>query len=285
LAESAITVSVIIPVYNRSSIVQRAIESALAQQLSAADGIEIVVVDDGSSDAPAAALEPYGPRVRLVRHEVNRGAAAARNTGIANAVGEYIAFLDSDDIWLTGKLEIQLGLMKSKGWRASCTSYQLSKAGRSFVSPHYLVWGCFVSPGSTLICERTIFQEIGDFDTSFGRLEDWDWLLCYTRKLNLGFVAQSLALVDPSVGVDQTKVIRALEFLRQKHIPHLSTSQRRHFAAALNVERAAAAYRSGSKFLALRFVLQSLLSSPGRNDSLRAVLHNHRSRPEVGVVG
>jgi glycosyltransferase involved in cell wall biosynthesis len=95
------TVSVIIPVFNGAARVGRAIESVFAQRYDGA--VEIVVVDDGSTDGTRAALAQYGGRITVVADE-NRGAAAARNAGVRVSRGEYIALLDDDDVWLPDKL-------------------------------------------------------------------------------------------------------------------------------------------------------------------------------------
>ena len=108
-------VSVVIPVFERQAQGIEALRSALAQ-IGAKD--EIVIVDDGSKEP--FWLPDYAaadPRVTLIRHDVNRGAAAARNTGVKAALGTWIAFLDSDDLWLPGKLDVQraLALEASRG--------------------------------------------------------------------------------------------------------------------------------------------------------------------------
>src|SRR5690242_12522755 len=89
-----LSVSVIIPTFNRAALVTQAIDSALSQT-HAPD--EIVVVDDGSTDATPELLAQYGPTIRVVRQE-NRGRSAARNAGIQNSRGDLILFLDSDDV-------------------------------------------------------------------------------------------------------------------------------------------------------------------------------------------
>jgi glycosyltransferase involved in cell wall biosynthesis len=95
--------SIIMPVYNRAAVVGRALRSCLAQSF---DSFEVVAVDDCSTDDSVAAIESFGdPRIRLVRHEQNRGPGPARNTGMANARGEWLVFLDSDDELLPGALE------------------------------------------------------------------------------------------------------------------------------------------------------------------------------------
>src|SRR5437764_1238643 len=131
-------ITTIIPVFNRACIVGRAIGSILAQELPSACSLKIVVVDDGSSDDLAAALRPFGNDVICVRHARNSGAAAARNTGMTLAADGYVAFLDSDDVWLPGKLRMQLDMMRTNQWPASCTAYYIARPGRGeIVSPLY----------------------------------------------------------------------------------------------------------------------------------------------------
>ena len=96
------TVSIIIPTYNRQSLVQETIDSVLRQSLS---DWELIVIDDGSTDETGAVLtERYGTSIRYV-YQQNQGESAARNYGISLAQGKYVAFLDSDDLWLPNKLQ------------------------------------------------------------------------------------------------------------------------------------------------------------------------------------
>ena len=104
-------VSVIIPTYNRAHVLPRAIESVLKQTYTE---LELIVVDDASTDDTAAVMTAItDPRVRYVRKE-HGGAAAARNRGIAEAKGEFIAFQDSDDVWHSDKLEKQLAYLQAE---------------------------------------------------------------------------------------------------------------------------------------------------------------------------
>src|SRR5688572_3852876 len=102
------TVSAVIPAFNRSHCIARAIDSVMQQRLPVS---ELLVVDDGSTDHLRDCLGVLAERVSLIRHETNLGSAAARNTGIRNAQGEFVAFLDSDDTWKPDKLEKQLAFM------------------------------------------------------------------------------------------------------------------------------------------------------------------------------
>jgi glycosyltransferase involved in cell wall biosynthesis len=102
--------SVVIPTWNRARLVCQAIGSALIQQQ---DGVEVIVVDDGSEDDTAVELNRrFGSRIRLLRVPSRRGISAARNLGVSHARGEFLAFLDSDDIWLPGKLEAELRIFR-----------------------------------------------------------------------------------------------------------------------------------------------------------------------------
>lgn len=101
-------ISVVIPYYNRSAVISRAVKSALNQTYKE---LEVVIVDDASTEDSAIEHELvqfHDQRIRLIKHAVNKGGGAARNTGVSNARGKYIAFLDSDDEWMVTKLERQM---------------------------------------------------------------------------------------------------------------------------------------------------------------------------------
>src|SRR5262245_9487013 len=103
-------VSVVIPTYNRAGFLKTAITSALAQTLQ---NFEIIVVDDASQDDTEKILRQFqDSRIRLIRHKTNQGVAAARNTGVVNSKGKFIAFLDDDDQWFPQKLEKQLRVLE-----------------------------------------------------------------------------------------------------------------------------------------------------------------------------
>jgi glycosyltransferase involved in cell wall biosynthesis len=124
-------VSVIIPAYNRAHLIGRAIASVLAQGYRS---FEIIVVDDASTDKLAATLaEIDSAQLRCITHPRNRGAAAARNTGIAAANGEFVAFLDSDDIWFPDKLAQQVAAMRDQppDVAGHVCAYDCLKAGDS----------------------------------------------------------------------------------------------------------------------------------------------------------
>ena len=286
----AVLISVIIPAYNRAAVIGAAIDSVLKQALpSAVCALEIIVVDDASDDDLPGALRPFGKQVRLTRHDKNMGAAAARNTGVKAAKCDYLAFLDSDDLWLPNKLVKQIAFMRSNGYAISCTACRLVRPwGPDIVWPRHktglltltdIAWGCILSPGTTMICEPRIFAEIGLFDTNLQRHEDWDWLLRFCSRYDLAYFAEPLAHREPSAFANQSQVIEAIDTIRMKHLSHLPRSVRRSFAAALDIERAAAFYRSGNRAAAAGSLSRSLLRIPFGNRAFAAILHNRLAWP------
>ena len=114
------TVSVIIPVFNGERTIAAAIDSALAQEFDG--GIEVIVVNDGSTDATAEILRDFGDRIRVI-DQPNGGPAGARNAAVRASHGEYLAFLDADDIWLPGKLRKTLAALDNESGRGAAMAY------------------------------------------------------------------------------------------------------------------------------------------------------------------
>jgi hypothetical protein len=123
-----------------------------------------------------------------------------------------------------------------------------------------------------------VFDEIGAFDTGLPRLEDWDWLLRYARKHDLGFLAAPLARIDASPGKEAARMEGMLEYLWTKHYRDLGARDRRHFAAGLDLQRAASHYYCGNMFPSLAALLKSFLRSPTRHTALSVVIHNRLAR-------
>ena len=183
---SAILISVIIPTYNRASVLPRAVHSVLRQTHS---HLELIVVDDGSEDQTSQLIASIrDPRLRYV-HQRHQGVAQARNTGIDMAQGQYVALLDSDDAWSTRKLQAQLAFTRSGGWEISQTQEIWIRNGRR-VNPgvrHAKRSGwifipslelCLVSP-SCVLMSRRCWEETGPFDPRLPACEDYDlWLRC-----------------------------------------------------------------------------------------------------------
>ena len=178
-------VSVVIPTYNRSELVLKAIDSVLNQTYKS---VEIIVVDDCSTDDTILVLSKYGENIRLVKNEVNSYVGFARNVGVSMARGEYVAFLDSDDIWLPQKLELQMSWMKENHFDISVTGFYTFNSNLGSLElknrPYKLhlrivdiLYGVFVAPGSTLVIKKNLFTAIGGYNITYRRLEDWDLLI------------------------------------------------------------------------------------------------------------
>jgi glycosyltransferase involved in cell wall biosynthesis len=164
--------------------VTEAVDSVLVQSYT---DFELLVIDDGSTDDTDDRLAAYGNRICLYRQQ-NRGASAARNAGIRHARGQYIAFLDSDDLWLRDKLRAQMGLMARDSQVKMCYTEEIWIRRGVRVNPKkkhrkYSGWIlekmlplCIVSPSSALIA-REVFDRVGLFDESLPVCEDYDlWL-------------------------------------------------------------------------------------------------------------
>jgi glycosyltransferase involved in cell wall biosynthesis len=177
-------VSVIIPTFNRAWSIQRAVDSVLSQDYKE---IELIVVDDGSSDATPDILPRYGNSVKAIRQS-NAGVSAARNRGIKEASGGLIAFLDSDDYWLPGKLSTQVDFFLSHPAALICQTEEIwIKNGRRMNpkkrhrKPSGMIFSqslhlCLISPSAVMI-RKELFDETGLFDETLPACEDYDlWL-------------------------------------------------------------------------------------------------------------
>ena len=278
------TVSVIIPAYNAAGTLLRAVESVLNQTFQ---DLDLFIVDDASTDDTAASLAYLNePRIRLLSHAERKGPAAARNTGLAAADGDFVAFLDSDDEWLPQKLERQLHFMRSqeKTYRVCCTGFLIftiyqpegeERIGKTVLHYGDLLAGCRASPGSTLVAERTVFEEVGLFNESLRRLEDWEWLLRYTQCEDVGVVPEALARVHSAhSSLNYADVVEAQALMVKERMPgaEFSRSVRAQFHSALENEVAAAAYKNGCYARAVVHMARSFWYYPFRSqDTLKRI--------------
>ena len=177
-------VSVIIPTYNRAAWICDAVDSVLAQDFRP---FEIIVVDDGSTDDTAERLKGYGSRI-ITLAQPNRGVSAARNAGIHGSRGEFIAFLDSDDLWEKKKLSSQMVFFRNNPDALICQTGEIWIRNGKRVNPmnkHKKLSGmifepslrlCLVSPSAVMI-KRTLLDQVGLFDETLPACEDYDlWL-------------------------------------------------------------------------------------------------------------
>lgn len=204
------TVSVVIPTYNTAGYVTRAVDSVLAQTYQ---DLEIIVVDDGSTDATRERLAPYGNRIHYLYQE-NQERAAARNTGIRYAQGEYVAFLDADDYWLPSKLEQQVaafdkhpetGMVYSQVYVVDRHGHCLHTSGRGTGGKPELPPTIFCKllvgnlvPSPTPLIRRDGIEKIGGFDTEVIPCEDHDYWVRLSRHFSIIGLEQPLACYQPS---------------------------------------------------------------------------------------
>ena len=227
-------VTVIIPTFNREQFLKEAVDSVLSQTY---DDFELIVVDDGSTDKTKKMLQDYGQRLTYIFQE-NRGVSAARNRGIAEAKGELISFLDSDDLWKRDKLSIQTDLMKSqkgvmisftdeiwirKGVRVNPMKKHQKHSGRIYEKCLPL---CIISPSSVMI-RRELFDTVGLFDETLSVCEDYDLWLRISSRYPVFFIDKKLIvkrgghpdqLSNRSWGNDRLRITALLKMLKDNHL-------------------------------------------------------------------
>lgn len=196
-------VSVVIVVYNKADTLAEAIESVLRQTYR---NFEILVVDDGSTDTTPEAVGPYLGRVRYLSKS-NEGTGSARNLGIAEAKGQFVAFLDGDDLWLPRKLEVQMeAFRREPGILAvQCSAYCVDSTLRKVLeerrcSPSrdtlmdFLLFSNLPAFSSAVVVRKAAFQAVGGFGADLVILSDWDMACRLARAGTLRSVPEVLVL-------------------------------------------------------------------------------------------
>lgn len=195
-------VSVVIPNFNYGQYLGQAIESVLAQGYRPLD---VVVVDDGSTDHSRDVLRRYEGRLRVIG-QPRQGVSVARNRGVRESRGELVAFLDADDVWLPGKLERQVERLRVEPalGLVHCAAQLIDAAGRilSEVTEGVAGWvtadllqfrrSGVVTGGSGSVLPRAVFEETGGFDPRLSTSADWDFFYRVGRHRPFGFIAEPL---------------------------------------------------------------------------------------------
>lgn len=238
------SVSVVIPTYNRCLLLERALQSVIAQRYPID---EIIVVDDASTDDTLTMLQTQFPEITAIALPQNRGVSAARNAGIRHARSPWIAFLDSDDTWHPKKLSAQFSAIVSAMQRHEphwiCHTNEMWIRRGKRVNPmdkHYKVGGfiyehclsmCRISPSSVII-HRSVFDRVGTFDETLPACEDYDLWLRITSEYPVLYLDEPLItkygghddqLSHRYWGMDRFR-ISALE--KMVKAPHLSNEKR-----------------------------------------------------------
>lgn len=195
-------VSIVVPAYNSERTIGSTIQSILNQTFT---NLEVIVVDDGSKDNTIEIAKRFGDRVRCFS-QGNKGAAAARNRGLFEAQGHYVAFLDSDDLWLPNKLEIQVAVLEKNPNidAVQCSVYlvndQLQVVGKNFCNSSqdslldFLLFRNLPGIASTLLIRREKMLELKGFGEDLVILEDWDFVCRLARKDCLKSLSDFLVL-------------------------------------------------------------------------------------------
>jgi glycosyltransferase involved in cell wall biosynthesis len=222
-------VTVVIPTHNRRDLLALAIRSVLWQR----DVIfEVIVVDDGSTDGTGELVASFrDPRIRLTRHDTTQGVSAARNLGISQARGQWIAFLDDDDLWAPDKLALQLQAATSTGepWvyvgSVNINLRHRVSGGAPPPPPHVIVerlGQSNVVPGgcSGVMVARPVLQAVGGFDPHLGPLADWDLWLRLARVAPPGWAPEPLVAYRVHGGqlsLDTPRIQREFRVLADRH--------------------------------------------------------------------
>lgn len=203
-------VSVVIPTYNRARVLANSIDSVLAQTYK---DFELIIVDDGSTDDTASMIEKYlaDDRVKYIKLEKNAGVSNARNTGVENACGEWIAFHDSDDCWRPNKLEKQMAYLDEHpncGMLYSAYEFHMPGEDEPIKVPGGFHTGNLVDSllirnrvgAPTVVVNRELFIALGRFDLSYPALEDWDFAIKAAIATEVGYIDEVLVDAHYSEG-------------------------------------------------------------------------------------
>ncbi|MDP2045612.1 MAG: glycosyltransferase, partial [Deltaproteobacteria bacterium] len=227
-------VSVIIPTYNRAGLVRLAVASVKAQTFR---DFEIVVVDDGGTDGTHEALAA-DRELRVRRHSHRQGVAAARNLGVAAARGEWLAFLDSDDLWLPDKLARQMSFLEGRpellicqtdetwvrrGVRVNKPAAHRKVAGQIFLPS---LGRCMISPSAVML-HRRLLEAHGGFDETLPAAEDYDLWLRLTWRYEVGLVDEPLVIkrgghpdqLSRQWGLDRFRIRALAKLLEEPDLP------------------------------------------------------------------
>jgi glycosyltransferase involved in cell wall biosynthesis len=269
------TVSVVIPTFNRGQTLRRAIDSVLAQSFK---DFEIIVVDDGSTDGTKELLREYIDK-KKIRYLFQRhsGAGAARNFGIGAAEGKYIAFQDSDDEWLPGKLEIQVESMERAGpsvgvvycdmWK-SAENHELLywkapqiEKGKT-VDEKTLDYQAFNLGLVTVLARKAYLEKEEGFDESLPRLIDLDLFVRLSRTTNFYYMPQPLVKVYSSEGISISPkaLATARIIMLQKYFDLVS--RKKIYIANQYIKIAEALWKAGESQDAKRYCLNALQTYP-----------------------
>jgi len=233
-------VSIIMPTYNREQLLRRAIQSVLTQTYQ---DFELIIVDDGSTDNTERLAKSFNSdKIRYIRHRENKGPAAARNTGIQSAKGDYIAFQDSDNEWMPEKLEKQMRAFETAPPEVSIVytgCYVVIENKKTYFPPakvtpkdgdlfssllkHSFVWT------QQAMAKRECFERAGMFDERFPPIEDTEIFLRMSRYYQFKYINEPLVISysqPDSISKNKSAVIRAYKLILETYFEDIKQDKR-----------------------------------------------------------
>lgn len=294
-------VSVVIPAHNAAGTLLATVESVLRQTHS---DLEVLVVDDGSSDQTYSLAKSLDdPRVQTIKQD-NRGAPAARNTGVRAASGDYIAFLDADDLWVPNKLDRQLGFMRREGARASQTAVWFINNEHvrlyrghcpPFKDPLLDVLLFRHLPGlmSTLVVERAFLDDVDLLNESLAILEDWELAIRLARRgrfFNLDETLTMYRLHPANRSRDlQLHIAPGFQVLEElfsdPDLPERIRRQRSRVYAAMFMMYAGGASKIGDHRASLKWAARAIRTHPSALNRIAAMPMRRLRRSSISYRG
>lgn len=268
-----------IPTYNRPQMLQRALDSVIAQTF---ESVEIIVVDDGSDTPTKQIVDAYDDvPVYLLEHDTSLGGAAARNTGIEAASGEFVAFLDDDDEWLPEKLARQVACIDRSGPETGfvyCDYYKQDDRLGGIVTEggiaihtgdiYQTVLADWCAATSLLLIRREALIDIGGFDLDLSGYQDYDLLLRLAKRYHCNAVAEPLVIRhthrEPNLMSSTSARREALEHILEKWADEITATHGQAQVEAFRASEEAGFHRSQAK--------QALIDG----DRLKALRHFRR---------
>lgn len=275
-------ISIITPTYDRLKLLRRAIDSVLSQSVT---DWEMIIVDDCPERPGEAVVRSYNdPRIRYIKHETNKGGAAARNTAMAASRGKYFAFIDDDDEWLPGILERSLraleGTPPEVGFCFAAIESQypdgkkvVTRVPEGIANYHERALGRFAGfMGQTLLVKRVVYEDIGGWDPLFPSHQEIEWVIRITKKYKGCGINKPATRFYPEdghahIGNNLPKRIRGRELLLDRYhdefVKHPKTYAKHLFLLAMW-------YRNLGQYANARLIMEKTLKT---NVTLRYITH------------
>jgi len=232
-------ISVILPTFNRANFIKKAIDSVLVQDWEQGNNIELIIVDDFSTDNTEQIVSQYNDtRIKYIKNPKNMGGAKSRNIGVANSTGEYLSFIDSDVVWYKNKLSIQLEkLLESKTNDIVYCLFRKQKGNKWIVLPNNIKDGHIfnelladnIVDTPSVILKKDIFLNVGGFDESLPRFQDWDLFIRLSKKYNFSIIKEilydSYTLINSISSNDEAR-LKALTTIFDKYKLEISNNKK-----------------------------------------------------------